>query len=300
LRAEHVYLGKPVVVVDCIEFNDRFRHVDSLDDVCFLASDLERLNRADLADYLVSAYRRRLRDAAPDALVSFYKSYRDGVRAKVAGLRAAQESAAERQADCDRALKHLHRALRTMRDWHTPFLIVMCGLSGSGKSTIAARLSARLGAQLLASDRVRKSLFGLAPLERCSDPALYGPQAHVKTYAALRESAGKLLGERATVVLDATFLRRGDRASVTELAGQLSVPLRFVECRCPVEAARDRIRNRQAAGSDPSDAGVAVLESQRERYESPSEIPADRFLPVDTEHPPEELVGQIVSRLALL
>ena len=166
LRAEHVYLTNPPVIVDCIAFNNRFRHVDLLDEICFLATDLQRLGRDDLATAIVDQYRRRLNDPAPDALAHFFASYRFAVRAKVACLksdsadllRSDEFRSEESQSE---AAQLLQRAVDALRADHAPCLVVFCGVSGSGKSTVARRLAEEIGAVHLASDVIRKELHSV-------------------------------------------------------------------------------------------------------------------------------------------
>jgi predicted kinase len=97
-------------VLDCLEFDDHLRHVDVLDDVAFLAMDLERLGSPELAEQLVAGYREFAGDPAPPALLHQYLAYRAFVRVKVACLRAAQgdaEAAELASAYADVALRHL-------------------------------------------------------------------------------------------------------------------------------------------------------------------------------------------------
>ncbi len=77
-------------VLDCLESDDHLRHVDVLDDVAFLAMDLERLGSPQLAQQLVADYREFAGDPAPPALLHHYLAYQAFVRVKVACLRAAQ------------------------------------------------------------------------------------------------------------------------------------------------------------------------------------------------------------------
>jgi uncharacterized protein len=298
LRAEHVYLTDPVVIVDCIAFNHRFRHVDLLDEVCFLATDLQRLGRDDLAAEVVDRYRRRMNDPAPDALAAFFKSYRFAVRAKVACLRAAGRGTVVRNdKSVQEAAELLKAAMEAMKENHRPCLIVFCGVSGSGKSTIARRLAAEIGGLHLSSDVVRKELHGIPPDDHTSAAELYSRAATAKTYEVLSAMAGEWLDRGATVLLDATYRRAEDRDAVRDVARGRNVPFLLVHCRCSPESAAERIRRRQREGRDPSDADVAVLTGQLEQFDPPAEIPADELVELFTERPVEESCRLIVTGL---
>ena len=153
--------------LDCLEFDDKLRYVDGLDDVAFLAMDLERLGRPDLADDWLDAYVEFSGDPAPVALRHHYVAYRAFVRAKVACLRHQQGDAAaatDAAQYADLSLRHLEAgAVR---------LALVGGLPGTGKTTVGGALADRFGAVLLSSDRLRKELAGLSPTQPA--PAAYG------------------------------------------------------------------------------------------------------------------------------
>lgn len=300
LKAEHFYLVDDVKVVDCIAFNDRYRYVDTLDEICFLCTDLERFGRPDLSQYALAQYCRAMRDAAPAALAAFYTSYRYSVRAKVSCLRAQEQTGEEQSRTFEEAGRYVASAVQKLDAHHRPLLIVFCGMTGSGKSTVAKQLAQRIGAQLVASDVVRKRLFGMEPLERSADSAIYSSEANFKTYAELQRLARESLEASITVILDATFIRRRDRAAVCELAGELDVPMQLVECRCPVETAEARITKRQTRADDASDAGLDVLRLHAKNFEAVTSAEAAAVITLDTREPLSDLVAQIVTRLAVL
>jgi uncharacterized protein len=142
--------------LDCIEFDDGLRLGDGLADAAFLAMDLERLGRPDLAARFLAAYRERAGDAWPASLAHHHVAYRAQVRAKVTAIRATQtgddNAAAEARSLLDLALSHLEAG--------RVGLVLVGGLPGTGKSTLAAGLARALGARWLRSDEVRKELLG--------------------------------------------------------------------------------------------------------------------------------------------
>src|SRR5208282_2230004 len=151
LRCEHVSLaGDSITIIDCVEFSEGLRYVDVASDVGFLAMDLDRLGARGLSDDLVGAYREASGDADLPLLIPLYKVHRALVRAKVEGLTSRDAAIApeRRVAAAADARRYVALALDFARE-SRPALIVVCGLSGSGKSTVAGRLADRLGFEWL-------------------------------------------------------------------------------------------------------------------------------------------------------
>jgi len=84
LRAEHVWLGDPIQVIDALEFDRRLRILDTAEEIAMLAVDLEHHGFTETAGELVERYRQVLPDAVPAALLAFYESLRAATRAKIA------------------------------------------------------------------------------------------------------------------------------------------------------------------------------------------------------------------------
>ena len=243
-------------VLDCLDFDARLRFGDALADVAFLAMDLDRLGRADLAARFLAAYREHAGETWPASLAHHHVAYRAQVRAKVAAIRADQgdhDSAPEAGRLLDLALRHLETG--RVR------LVVVGGLPGTGKSTLAAGIGRAAGATVLRSDRVRKELAGLGPDEPAAAgwrQGAYRPEVTDRTYAELLRRAGIALGLGETVVLDASWTDAGWRARAARLAGDLHADLVELRCDAPADVAAARIAARAAAGGDPSDANAAV------------------------------------------
>lgn len=84
LRPEHVYLGDPPVVIDCLEFNRDFRILDPADELAYLAMECDRLGAPFVGACLFDTYRDGDRAEPSWHLVEFYKCYRAYLRAKIA------------------------------------------------------------------------------------------------------------------------------------------------------------------------------------------------------------------------
>lgn len=282
LHAEHICFTDPLVVFDCIEFNERFRYCDVASEIAFLSMDLDFHRRSDLSTHLVTRYTDRSGDTALPELVPFYACYRAYVRGMVDSLTNAEAEVAdaEREAALDRA--HRHFALSYRYTWaYRPCVVVVSGLSGSGKSTLAEALHSRTGFLHLSSDVVRKRLAGLDPETRCqaADGAgLYSAQRTRETYAAMILGAEEALDSNRGVILDATFPRRADRDAVRALADRRGVPFLLVECRCNEGEIRRRLDERVRHGRGPSDADWDIYVQQRRRVEPFATAEGDRLV----------------------
>jgi aminoglycoside phosphotransferase family enzyme len=119
LHLEHVYVfpDQPppddLLLIDCIEFNERFRFADPVADMAFLVMDLKFHGRRDLADVFADSYFKAAGDEEGRALLPFYTAYRAAVRGKVEGmeLREAEVPETERRDALDRARAHWLLAL---------------------------------------------------------------------------------------------------------------------------------------------------------------------------------------------
>jgi len=84
LRPEHIWLGDPVRIIDCLEFNARLRMVDPLDELAFLCVECERLGAAWAGEYLRRRIAHALHDGHVDELFLFYRCHRATLRARLA------------------------------------------------------------------------------------------------------------------------------------------------------------------------------------------------------------------------
>ncbi len=91
LHMEHVCLLKPVAIIDCIEFNERFRYTDTIADIAFLLMDLEYRGGGAFAERLWDYYQASMNETGMDALLTFYKVYRAYVRGKVISFQLDDE-----------------------------------------------------------------------------------------------------------------------------------------------------------------------------------------------------------------
>ncbi|WP_410622911.1 AAA family ATPase [Amycolatopsis sp. cmx-8-4] len=274
-------------VLDCLEFDDHLRHVDVLDDVAFLAMDFERLGAPHLAAQFVADYREFAGDPAPPALLHHYLAYRAFVRVKVACLRSAQGDSET----AELAREYADIALRNLRLGRARLLLVG-GAPGTGKSTVAGGLADRLGATLLQSDRLRKQLAGLTPVQLPAEgyrQGLYDSAHTDSTYAELTRRAGKLLALGETVVLDASWSADRHRRFAADAAEAASSPMPAVRCEIPEAVAKERIAARPPG---PSDATPEITHRMTEDAD-----PWPEAHPLDTSGTPQESITRAVAWL---
>lgn len=261
--------GRPTLF-DAIEFSEALRWIDTLDELAFVVMDLEARGCPALAYRLLNQTLEITGDYAGMALFDYYRLYRALVRAKIAALSwQPTGDPAQRAALHARCRRYLDYGLRLIQP-KPPRLYITHGLSGSGKSQLAARLAETLPAIRLRSDVERKRLAGLSATAR-SDGALgaglYGPDMTARTYGRLAELGGILLEAGYPVVMDATFLQREHRETQRHLAERHSARFLILDCQAPPETLRARVRARHLAGTDASEADLAVLDRQTARRE---------------------------------
>jgi aminoglycoside phosphotransferase family enzyme/predicted kinase len=278
--------GAPLLF-DCIEFNPNLRIIDVISELAFLLMDLEEHGRGDLAGLLLNRYLELSGDYAGLRLLRFYQGYRAMVRAKVATLRLDQPGvdAATRATVESELCAYLDLAEAYARPAR-PRLLITHGLSGSGKSTVTQQLLTLPGVVRLRSDLERKRLFGLAAEDSShSAPGekIYSADASRRTYQRLRELATAALEGGYSVIVDATFLQRGERDTFRQLAREQSIPFTLLHFEADTATLQRRIAARAAKGYDPSEADNAVLQAQLAHYQPLGADEVAETLPINSE-----------------
>jgi len=262
LHLEHVYVlpdrdpPDDLVVIDCVEFNERFRYADPVSDTAFLSMDLLWHGRPGLARRFDAAWTSESGDDEGSMLLPFYRSYRAAVRAKVEGMVTEQKEVPqeERRRAAERARGHWLLALSELADpGERPAMVLVGGLPGTGKSTLAGELGRRAGFRVVSSDVVRKELAGLrggVPASAAFEEGIYTPEWSRRTYQACLERAQEHLFRGERVLVDASFREEGNRRLFLEAAGRWGVRSRLLLCRAPREVVRRRLRERTGGISD--------------------------------------------------
>ena len=306
LRLDHVYLlpDRPppgdVVIIDCIEFNERFRFADPIADVAFLVMDLKFHGRADLARSFVDVYCRAAGDDEGRVLLPFYTAYRAVVRAKVEGFELSEHEIPEtdRQAARRGAQAHWLLALEELETpSRRPCLILVAGLPGAGKSTLAKGLAELAGFKWIRSDVVRKELAGLPsnePARADFEEGIYGSAWTDRTYAECLHRAERRLLDGERVIVDASFVEEQRRRPFLELAERLAIPARFMVCRANPDVIRDRLEQRRG---DASDADWDVYERAAGRWEELGPMARRVLASIDADGTPSQVLEQAMKVL---
>jgi aminoglycoside phosphotransferase family enzyme/predicted kinase len=293
LRLEHVYFGadEAITIIDCIEFNDRFRYADVCADIAFLSMDLAWHGRVDLAERFLARYARESNDYDLYSVVDFYESYRAFVRGKVASLLADDREASmdARERARREARRYFILALAYERPpLAPPRVVAVGGMIASGKSNAAAMIGELLAAPVLSSDRTRKRLLGRKPTDSVRSEAwsgAYSPKATEAVYDELWRLTDIVLASGRPIVIDASFRTASMRETARRLADRHGVPFLLVECSAPRELIVERLAARERVGGHDSDARTELLDEFEKRFEPIDDLPPSQHLRVDTSQP---------------
>jgi aminoglycoside phosphotransferase family enzyme/predicted kinase len=261
-------------ILDCIEFSDELRWGDELNDFAFLAMDLERLGHPELADRLLAWQREFSTDSWPASLAHHYIAYRAIVRAKVASIRHEQGDARAGTAACD-----LVRLATAHLEHGRVQLVLIGGLPGTGKSTIARTLAERLPFAVLRTDEMRER-----PAGALTDygEGRYAPDAVAANYRSMLDRAGGLLRSGESVVLDGSWSSAELRSLAEMLASSTSSDLIELCCTAPSSVTHARIAERIQRADDPSEATPAIADQMADAFDAwPSAHLIDTSLPVE-------------------
>jgi uncharacterized protein len=174
-------------------------------------------------------------------------------------------------------------------------VVVIFGLMASGKTTVARALGQALKLPIVESDRVRKTLAGLAPTTRAAEEfgkGIYATDFSARTYAEMRRLAAEHLAAGSSVILDGSYKRSGERDLVRQLAREHGAEVLFVYCECAPAEARRRAGIRLTDPQAISDGRVELFESQAQDFDPLG--PKDRpLLRLDTNREMDVLLEEL-------
>lgn len=283
--------GAPTLF-DCIEFDDRIATVDVLYDLAFVLMDLWHRDAVTEANWLFNRYLDHFDETDGLPLLPLFMSLRAAVRAHVSAAQAGTARDGAEAAALAAARQYLQLALDLLVPAPAQ-VVAIGGFSGTGKSTLAAAIAPRLGhapgARVIASDRLRKALFGVTAETRLPEPA-YASQVSEQVYAEAAAAAARVASAGTAVVAEAVFDRPQDRLRIAAAAAASGVSFTGLW----LEAASETLTRRVASrASDASDATVDVVRAQLKRDPGPLD-----WIRLDAGQPAEVVAGEAVGRIA--
>jgi aminoglycoside phosphotransferase family enzyme/predicted kinase len=292
-----LYEGR-YIPFDCIEFNPKFRYIDSIADVAFLSMDLRFLNNPHLASVFLSEYCEHSGDWEGLKLIRFYEARHAFVRGKVMSnllLDPDHASGSDMRLKSE-ASKYFSFALERLKI-EKGRIIVVCGLSGSGKSWLARKLIGIAGGIQIRSDAVRKHL-GKVPLAQKAPSILYDRVISHKVYQQLIELSLGIACSGENVFLDAAFLDNENRDQLLKLASDRKVDIQFVVTTINEKERLSRVKRRRLSAEDPvSDADESIAQAQR--FAAFSSSYSVKVFEVDTEYLDEAKLRELTIKLLL-
>ena len=286
------FVGSEPIITDCIEFNPLFRRLDTLAETAFLATGLESLGAFDFAAHVFEAYRKQADDEYPEPLRRYYQAHLACVMAKVTALQLLEPEVPIKQKQSARKQASEYFALA---DFHArePHVVVVMGIMGCGKSTVAKAIGDHFGWPVVNSDVVRKELMGVAPNDRLPQEA-YTFEVSERVYQKLYEAVGEA---GAGVVLDAQFGMAIGREAIVEAAHKAGGHAVFIHCDAPDDVVRERMNKRELDPSRVSDATADLLGEARRKFEAPGAEEGLEVIPFDTTGEVTSVVEALLEEL---
>lgn len=286
--------GRPTLF-DCIEFNETLATIDVLYDLAYLLMDLWQAGLRAEANWVMNRYMDACDEADGLALLPFFMALRASIRSQVLCTQACMlkpDGEDAREAIRRQAQAYLELAMQLLPPVPTR-LVAIGGLSGSGKSTVAAavahRIGAAPGARILATDRIRKRLAGVSA-ETGLPPDTYTVESSERVYGVLCDEATQVLQSGYSVVADAVFSSPSERQRMAACAQRAAAAFDGIWLEATPDALLSRVEARR---NDPSDATREVVLAQLERH-----VPPRQWARVQAGGPPEATVAGVTAVLA--
>lgn len=283
--------GAPTLF-DCIEFDEAIATIDVLYDLAFLLMDLWHRGLRTSANLVMNRYLDERFEIDGLPALPFFMACRAIIRAHVLATQSEQTQDGNRDQLSQDARSYFDLSLQLLAPVPAR-LIVIGGLSGTGKSTLAAAIAEHFGpppgARVLSSDRIRKQLWGV-PAETRLEQDAYTVEVSERVYSRLIEEARMILGRGHSVIADAVFDRAADREKIKQCAMDAGVPLDALWLEAPMSFLVERVAKRKG---DPSDATVEIVKAQAARRRGTIDW---RRVPVSEDF--DDVVARVMNILA--
>jgi aminoglycoside phosphotransferase family enzyme/predicted kinase len=274
------YWHNQIQLFDRIEFNEPFRFVDVMYDIAFTVMDLEAKGRRDLGNIFLNTYLEKTGDWEGLQVLPFYLCRQAYVRAKVTSLLLDDPNISESEKESATQIAKNYYHLAWQYTQLSPGkMIVMSGLSGSGKSTVAKCIAPKINAIHLRSDAVRKHLAGI-PLDQAGNDNLYRPEMNEKTYQFLLDLGLLLISQGFSVILDGKYDRNQWRSPIVNAAEKGDFSLKILHCQASMDTLKTRLQTRKG---DISDATADLLAQQKANTDTFNEKEKKYAIAVNTE-----------------
>ncbi len=298
-HCQNIYFYKDkVYVLDCIEFNERFRYADVAADVAFFLMDLDFRKAPSLGHHFLNTYLNITGDYGLLSVLDFYKIYRAYVRGKIGSFELNMPLSEDKKIDItERARAYFNLAYHYLKDKGSPKIFATTGLLASGKSTVAKALASRLGAIVLRSDIIRKQAFGLKINEHYYEPfekGIYAPKITTAVYERLVELAKKILEYGFSVILDASFSKQDYRKKVVELSKEKNISYLFLHCICDEDTIKQRLLKREEKKGEISNGYYDLLSKFKTSFEPLADLNA---YSINTAQTLEKNINKIINSL---
>ncbi len=283
LHCEHIYYkDDSIIILDCIEFNKRFRYIDTISDIAFLLMDLDINGNIADSNRLCAHYIQLSGDYDGVLLLPFYKAYRAMVRAKINSFQSDNEGITHQERDeyIQKASHYFQLAKRYMQQNTRGVVSIVFGNIGSGKSTIAMELASLTGGVVINSDAVRKKLAGLDVFDKARSKAgegIYTFEMTEKVYEIMKQKALAIAHAGMSVILDGTFYSKEIRRNFHRFLKEKGIDVQFVYAQCPEKELIRRIERREKDASI-SDADVEIFMQLKDRFEKPEDEISELYI----------------------
>jgi len=291
LHLNNIFLldGRPMLF-DALEFEDNFACIDVLYDLAFLLMDLEHHHARADANTFFNRYLEITTDYEGLRAMPLFLACRAVIRAHVSVSRAAATSGTQPALDAE-ARAYFDLACDFLRGV-PPRLIVVGGLSGTGKTTLARLVAPAIGrapgAVIVRSDVTRKRLMGVPETSRLPETA-YTSGMNVKVFSEMATTAAAILSAGHAVVMDAVYGTQAERDEIAGVAARAGARFDGLWLEADPSVLARRIAGRSG---DASDATVAVLQRQLAAIQAPED-----WTRIDAGRTPEAIAKDVMNRL---